>query len=827
MLKVFLSHSSTDKAGYVRQVVERLSANRITYDELTFEEGLKTIDEIRKGLTASDLFVLFISGAALDSTWVQNELGEAYERLASGDLRQILPIIIDKTVTHEDPRIPAWMRREYNLRPVTRPSVASRRIIETLRMLSWHLHPRLREQRRLFVGRNDLIKVFEERVDSFDKPFPVCFIASGLKGVGRRTLLRHCFVKADIINESDDLPTIVMNETDSIEDFILRVYDLGFSDEEDITGMLSRPVSDKLAFAERLVRDIQALREVLLIVDDGGVVTKDITLAKWFDDLVARIEPSEKIAISVAARYRFMRASDQRSGVFILDVPELEPGERGGLLKRYADLEGVELSRADLRDFASVLSGLPEQVYYAVQLIQSLGVERAKKSKNLIVEYNALRVINVVEKYSDQIQIEFLSFLAQFDFISYTFIFEIVGDDPAFASLLDEFFAAAICEYLGATREYLRVNDAVRDYITRNFDLPKSYKRKLNEHLERFLTTYIPEERDASDVLYTLKAAILAHREIDARYLVPSHFLKSMKELYDRRNQHDEVVRLADRVLASAEYLDEGVEQQVRYYLCLSLARKHDSRFTLEVEKIRGPERNFLYGFYFRLAGNFERAIRNLKAALKDRPNFPRARNELARVYVYLEDFDRGLQVAKPAYEHDPTNPYFLKTYFDCLVRTDKTPKKRATLKRLLEEFTRLKSRNAEELFLNAQALYRAFYADDELGALNLVAQAMSAAPRNANAQSLMTKFAICEQYRRIEDMEDILENLERQGISERSYFGSRYSRMKAITIAIAGDVPGAIEYAQMRLTRFYPHEALVELIAKLRFIGTKPSNSA
>jgi hypothetical protein len=138
----------------------------IVYDEKTFEEGMPTSKEILKGLDETDIFVLFISESALKSTWVRKELFEARARLTRGDIERIYPIIIDNRITHDHRKIPDWMREEYNLRLVSQPNAAIRRIEQRLRELSWKRHPKIQEKEKIFVGRNDIIKSLEERLGS-------------------------------------------------------------------------------------------------------------------------------------------------------------------------------------------------------------------------------------------------------------------------------------------------------------------------------------------------------------------------------------------------------------------------------------------------------------------------------------------------------------------------------------------------------------------------------------------------------------------------------------------------------------------------------------
>ena len=122
MIKCFLSHSSKDKDNYVRIVAEKLGAHNIIYDEYSFEEGMPTLDEIIKGLSQVQLFVIFLSDKSLNSSWVKKELSEARTRLNNKTIKRIYPIVIDRNINYSDPRIPKWMKDEYNLKLVTSPS---------------------------------------------------------------------------------------------------------------------------------------------------------------------------------------------------------------------------------------------------------------------------------------------------------------------------------------------------------------------------------------------------------------------------------------------------------------------------------------------------------------------------------------------------------------------------------------------------------------------------------------------------------------------------------------------------------------------------------
>jgi hypothetical protein len=606
MVKCFLSHSSKDKKSYVEIVARQLGYHNCVYDQFTFEEGMKSLDEILKGLELSALFVIFISESSLISDWVKREITEAQRSFEEGDIKRIFPILIDPNITYQDERIPEWMRKEYNLKYISRPTVASRRIKQRLKEISWEYHPRIKALKKIFVGRNELINSFEERVDNFDKPKPTCIIASGIKEIGRRTLLRRCFIKSNLIDESYELPVINLSSQESLEDFIYKIYDLGLSEEYDLTNFMKKSVADKISIAIKIVQDVQKAREIISIVDDGCIITFERKIARWFMHLLEGVKSEEKVTFSIAASYRLLKYHVRNEdSIYSIDVPELDRKERNGLLKRYSEFEKLDLNRDDFNFFSNLLSGYPGQIFYAVDLIKDLGIKIATKSPHLISEFNSTKAQRLLEKYEkDPNKIDFLYFLSEFDFISYEFIFEIVEEDKYYR-IIDELIASAVCEILGANGEYIRVNDTVRDYVRRNrLSLPEQYKSKLKVHLENFLKSYKEEEKDVSDYFYSLKQALLQGQDVDDKYLIPSHFLKTIKELYDQYNKYDEVVKLADKVLANEDFLDFNIRQEIRHFLCLSLARQRKKeRFLEEVHKIQGSEHNFLMGFYYRPTG--------------------------------------------------------------------------------------------------------------------------------------------------------------------------------------------------------------------------------
>lgn len=242
MIKCFLSHSSKDKDSYVRLVAGRIRKEAKVFDEETFEAGMTPMEEITRGLDESTLFVIFLSNAALASKWVQDELANAKFRLDAAQIERIYPIIIEPGLAHDDSRIPDWMRASLNIQPILKPTIAARKINSRLMELSWKFHPRLKERKEIFVGRNDLVRQLEERLDDFSQESPIAVIASGLPAIGRKSLLQYALRKSNLVRDSYEFPVISLAPLDGIEDLILKTLDLGVVDVANPAAALRGPL---------------------------------------------------------------------------------------------------------------------------------------------------------------------------------------------------------------------------------------------------------------------------------------------------------------------------------------------------------------------------------------------------------------------------------------------------------------------------------------------------------------------------------------------------------------------------------------------------------
>lgn len=725
-MKCFLSHSASDKGSYVSVVAGKLAPN-IEYDELTFEEGVETVAEIFRAMGSSEIFALFISNASLNSKWVQEEITEAKRLLDIGDLKRFFPIIIERNITYSDERIPDWIRRNYNLRPITRPVIAAKRIRERMVEVSWKTHPMLKDRDHIFVGRNQQIDEFEKRMDDLSKDRPIVIVASGLREIGRKSTIRHSLRKADIARETYEPIRIDLVQEDNIEGFIVKLNDLGLSDEIDISRLMEKATNEKILICSHLLDEIFASKEILLIEDHYCLVRYEREFAPWFLEVVNRLEDRAlRICIASSAkanRYKYVR--DSR--FFFMEIPELQKSEREGLFRRYSEILGLQLCSDDYEKFTPLLTGFPDQVTYAVSLIETLGISQAFSKADEIAAFSTHKASIFIKKYEGKEEVlSFLRFLSSFEFMSLDFVIAISETiNQRLEKTLDRFVNDSVCEVIGNTGQYFRVNEVIRDTIVRDSTkLTTEYRNALMSFVKKFSSSYESEYYDVSEYYIAVKEALSSGIDLPDRILIPAHFLKTIKDLYNRRN-YREVIALADRVLLKEEFYDDYTSQDIRYYLCHSLARIQDRRFTNEVQKIHGPEHDFLFGFYYRLRGRYDEALKRYNSAVAHQHTEQRARREIVFVLTTIEAFEEALSLARENYERYRANPFMVQAYFQCLIHTANGSSGNDELKRVLEDLRQIEGARATEMYDTLAASFE-FKIGDKIKAFEMIDAAIS-----------------------------------------------------------------------------------------------------
>ena len=671
MPTIFLSHSSADKERYVKivakQLQKHLDEHSVYYDEYTFESGMKSMEEINRSLEETDLFVVFLSKKALESDWVKKELLISKELLGKEMIKRIYPIVIEADLKWNDKDIPDWLK-DYTLKYIPKPTKATQLIRKRIVEIAWDLNPRIEERNNIFLGRNNEIDEFENRKYDYDMETVIAYIAAGIPKVGRKSLLKQCFIKTHITENNYRASQIELGMYEGIEDFIMWVNDLGFSDDMELTGFMKMEMDEKCKILAKLLDDISKNQEILLIEDKGCIITHDGKMCEWFLHTIELMQEKNRTVLGIASKFR-LGLPIRSEQIYVMNVSPLKKMECSGLLQKYLEVEEISLSREQFKNYSLMLKGFPEQVNYACSLISQYGPERAYDFSSEIENYDA-EIISQVLKEIEEVEenIDFLRFLAEIDTVSYQSLQAILNDKEFVKEKVNKFYINGIIEFVGIANEYIKINGSIKDYITRaEYVLSDNYKEKLNKYMVNFLDGYKYEELDMPDYLLKLKEDLKKNGNIDNKYMIPSQYLKTMVELYEKEKDYSKVIEYADIVLKSTNYIEDKLLFEIRYFLCMALAKRRDKRMLKEVQNISGADHEFLLGFYYRMTGNFERALDKLENSLKLRRNFSKAKREKVQVLINLEKFEEALSVAKENYENDRSNPYHIHAYFLCV----------------------------------------------------------------------------------------------------------------------------------------------------------------
>lgn len=675
MNRAFLSHSSEQK-DLVEQVAKNLGKASCVFDNFEFEAGMPIFEEIKKGIGECDVFVFFISDDALDSEWVKKEVTEVHNLINSGLEKQFFPILIDKSIdVSADSRIPSWIKN-YLIKPLVDHFLITKKIQQRLREITLDKNPIFKAKAILYTGRQDSFDLFESKIYMVTDNKPTSIIVSGIEGIGRRTFLKKAFERDSRIKDFYEPIYITLDTKDSIEDFILKLQDYKGDNTADFLDQLSKiEYGQKVLKAKELLINVKNSNEFIFVIDTGCIIKPTKQIASWYLEIIDDKEFENLFTVCIISRFRPSNEILRTNNRLLLhfSISNLSEKDTEKLFVKYSTLLKIDLRKEQAEEILSVLNGIPSQVHYAVELVKDYGIIEAMKIKNEIIDYGETQVYYVVENIRKKgiFAYDLLVLIANFDFISYDFIYSIVGKTEQVENLLEEFYINGVFDLVGANKEYIKVHYPIADYLTRSkAKIDSEFKNKLKEKIKEFIKeeSNIKDFQDISQLLYNIKGAIIEGYHLPNRYYIPSFVLKTIVELYYMEN-YKNVISLIDKVLEHSKRLDQDLVREFKYWLCLSLARQKDTRFESEVQCIDGADYNYLYGFYFRIKKQLDQAENYLNGALSKNPGFQRAKRELVNVLLLKSKFSEALEMAKSNYENQKLNAFHIQAYFICLTR--------------------------------------------------------------------------------------------------------------------------------------------------------------
>jgi len=709
MAIAFISHSSKNKP-FVEELAKKLGIDNCVVDEYKFDAGSKTLLQIFENLDRTDLFVLIISGAALESDWVTLEVNSSKDRLDLSQIKRFLPINIDKNVGHDDPRIPQWIKSNYDLKRVYNLNIIVNKIKRQLREITIESNPQIAERLNNFVGRNSLIEEFEEKYISIENIKPTTIVVSGIEGSGRRSFLKKALEKNKLFAATYEPAVINLYSSDGVDDLILKL-DEGYSayNREFIYDLKAADFNEKIKILKKSMLDYLNNHEVIFFIDDGCLVLRSGQFNDWFVSLINSDEFENRVSFCLISRYRLakMEVNNLKFKNIFLHIPPLSDADKEKLFVKVMNIRQISFDRLKLDTILSFLNGFPDQIFYTADLIQDIGVDKVLKMQDYITDFYDNKLINQFRSVIDNAKTKnIVVVLAHFGTISHEYLVDIFYDNHELEDALDRLFILGVYELVGLAKEFLKVNHALADYVTRN-------RIKMSESVELRIkykvNSVIKQQSDIptySDTLNTLRQGLINGESIPDHLLLPSLVLKSISSLYDRKD-YKYVISLGKKILENGAYIDRQVKHEIHVFLCLAYARLKNSSFELEVRNIDFPDSEFLYGLYYRIKKEYYKAKRHLTTAVKHMPTKVQVKSELVLTLFSLEQYAEAESLARDNYNKHKNNPYYIQAYFKCLIyKKHRSEKEMALLDSMLKRVSSSQHPKAPEMKVVMQAQY-------------------------------------------------------------------------------------------------------------------------
>ena len=725
--KAFISHSSAQQ-DYVADVVKGLGRDFVNVDMYCFEAGEELTEEITGYIEGSNVFVLMLSNQALDSKWVRQEIGLIHAKMIDGEDVVFMPFIVDKTISHNDPRLDEeklkWIKK-YLIVSENSPSIVARiikrRLIETI----WEHEPTIKEREKLFFGRDNDMNDLRLKLYGSLSTRKRCIIISGLAHVGRKRLLKE-FIWRHIneLHEAYDPIRVVMTESDGIDRFVQQLNEVVRVYDNSTMLDIMKDSTKCLSVSVKLLNKIADCQERVFVRDEKCIVLGNGMFTDWFVDLIKHRDLHPMIHLFIASRFTPVTSAEKNfPEVIVRQIKGLDRPNVEALFNAYARNRNISLDETQAKEFTSIMSGYPRQVYDVVDCIADSDIRTAKSQLPQIIAMFDGTLVDILNEINKTPHVkDILVLLAKFEFISLELFEKVCPVDITDALTIFRYYS--LYESFGSSNQYIRLSPAMADYISRSrMALPPRFASSLRQITRKMLTEMDDSLTDLSSQLLGIKE-ILKDPEVKAkeRYLIPSFVLKVIIEEYKENTaEHNQnVIDLVEMLLNNNLYggYDE-INRSIHYWYCCALCRKKDPKFLQAVEFFSESNYsyNFLRGFYERQKRNYEKAQDFYEKALEqsrhssDREYVSKAEHELVIVKMELEDFRGALELAQESYERERDNSYHVEAYFRCLVRSAHPDKEQ--LRELIERMESSYATGKETIARTMEAEY-SFYIDHD-----------------------------------------------------------------------------------------------------------------
>lgn len=361
-MKVFLSHSSADKA-LVEAIYNSLETDTAWLDKAEIEWGELFLEKIAGGIESASDFVLFWSGSSQKSEWVRLELNMAFIRMLHERAIRLKVVLLDKTP------LPLYLK-PYHFLDV---SNAIDPTGDILKRLAPALKEPLKAQRHRFLNRSNELERIELAVDD-SETLIVC--VTGFQGIGKGALIQEAIRR--FFEGSDSICIDVTGGTDLTELALkinakARKVDLAI-------GLTTTQLEQELALSlEAIARAgrFLILKNIQHWLDEDA---KPITPLRALLSISKTIPAFKDRPIFLSSTRRINIDPVDAEGITQTFINGLEDKYISTLIRLWYEItEGKELTHEDSLIVASELHGHPIAAKLAAGLIGQFGIKHLQE----------------------------------------------------------------------------------------------------------------------------------------------------------------------------------------------------------------------------------------------------------------------------------------------------------------------------------------------------------------------------------------------------------------------------------------------------------------
>lgn len=688
MTQAFLSHSSCDK-DTVTKVHQDLNAANVICDTESFDAGRRSADEIFRGLSTTDVFVLFISRRSTESPWVRSEIALAQQKLLSRSIRDVLVFVLDDCPVDA---MPLWLRDFVYVRERNPVLIAIR-----IRSRLFEIALETGEEFEIFLGRDKDLNDLKTALSKPSADTPKVIFLSGSDGIGRRTLARRA-LKDTYPWFQRLFPEVTLTDTQGPFELYQRLLQFtGNYTLAEWTSFVSEFRSLNVPLrVEYLVRQVEHLRrakQVLFLRGHSALMADDGTLQEWLLEVVKAL-PKSNIPVLVIISRRMMpfakRQYVEPYGVFFCRTESLSLEHSKALLSQWLKKFDLDFSSSLLDQVTPFVAGHPKNIELAAKYAAHYGIPRLETDKRDFRNVIGERAAELLYKIKfDTLQELSLALFSDYEHLGtedIVFAFKEVGenDNSAISSAMAYLQDHGIIEAEG---KYLRLAPYLIDAASRH-----RWSQRTTKAIEKvraaFYTRVSTLETGDYVRISTIDAALVAGaragrfrgQELFWRILLPSHILRVARDVYDDR-RYPLAAELCEKAMERAwgltsEAILEGL--RLRGLSLARLGRAEDfNNCITQLHKIKGQaaqrQAHFLKGFKCRWEGQFENAEREYRKAYAARGarNFHVLR-ELAQVLAAQSRYEEAERYARAALKIAPLNAYVIDNLVEILIEKHK-----------------------------------------------------------------------------------------------------------------------------------------------------------